>query len=188
MDQASNVRVVPGEGNKDLPSFDAVVSLHQGSIRAFFASRVRDPSTVDDLAQETFLIAWRRLADFERGRPILPWLRGIALNVFRAHRRSGARIAVVDDIDLLLDPSDDQILEVESAEIVAVLKDCVSRLTPDGQELVRRRYAAGMSVAEICKASGTKHSAATMALHRVRLSLRECLRRKLGLPEGDERP
>lgn len=32
----------------------------------------------DDIFQDTVLVAWRRLPDYDRTRPFGPWLRGIA--------------------------------------------------------------------------------------------------------------
>ncbi len=40
----------------------------------------------DDLAQEVLFAAHRRLPSFERGRPLRPWLHGIAFNVAKRHR------------------------------------------------------------------------------------------------------
>lgn len=41
----------------------------------------------EDLAQDVFVIVHRRLADYDRERPIKPWLFGIAYNVVRDYRR-----------------------------------------------------------------------------------------------------
>ena len=39
-----------------------------------------DPSAVDDLFQETMLIAWQKITAYDRLRPFGAWLRGIARN------------------------------------------------------------------------------------------------------------
>jgi RNA polymerase sigma-70 factor (ECF subfamily) len=48
-------------------------------------------SDADDLAQEVFLIMWRRWADYDSGRPVRPWLAGIAFRVAYNHRDRIAR-------------------------------------------------------------------------------------------------
>ncbi|XVQ13782.1 RNA polymerase sigma factor [Spirillospora sp. CA-255316] len=48
-----------------------------------------EPHTAEDIAGETFLIAWRRLADVAE--PPLPWLLGVARNLLRKQRDSGHR-------------------------------------------------------------------------------------------------
>jgi hypothetical protein len=57
---------------------------HGPAVRAYLARRV-EPDNVDDLAANTFMIAWRRLPG-EIEDP-LPWLYGVARNEVRAHRR-----------------------------------------------------------------------------------------------------
>jgi RNA polymerase sigma-70 factor (ECF subfamily) len=42
---------------------------------------------LEDAAHEVFVIAYRRLADFEVGRPVRPWLTGIAWRVAADERR-----------------------------------------------------------------------------------------------------
>src|SRR4051812_37361726 len=75
----------------DLTAFDYLVDRHQVAVKAFLGCRLRDRHVVDDLAQETFIHAFKRLSDFELTRPLLPWLRGIAFNLLRNHRRSRQR-------------------------------------------------------------------------------------------------
>jgi RNA polymerase sigma-70 factor (ECF subfamily) len=49
------------------------------------------PADRDDLAQEVFLVAHRRLASLDSGRPVRPWLIGIATRVVLHHWRSARR-------------------------------------------------------------------------------------------------
>jgi len=44
-------------------------------------------SCLDDVVQETFMVAYRRQEDFEGRSSVKTWLYGIAFNVVRAHRR-----------------------------------------------------------------------------------------------------
>lgn len=48
-------------------------------------------SEAEDLAQDVFLVARRRLPDFEHGRPLRPWLFGIIRRVAADRRRSASR-------------------------------------------------------------------------------------------------
>jgi RNA polymerase sigma-70 factor, ECF subfamily len=49
------------------------------------------PGDLEDLAHEVFLVVHRKLGDFDQGRPIRPWLFGIAYRVASEHRRKVAR-------------------------------------------------------------------------------------------------
>jgi RNA polymerase sigma factor (sigma-70 family) len=48
-------------------------------------------SDAEDLAQEVFLVMWRRWADYDTERPLRPWLAGIAFKVAHDHRRRAGR-------------------------------------------------------------------------------------------------
>jgi RNA polymerase sigma factor (sigma-70 family) len=43
------------------------------------------PGDAEDLAQDVFLVVWRRRADFDAKRPLRPWLAGIAFRVAQDH-------------------------------------------------------------------------------------------------------
>ncbi|GAC1352095.1 MAG: sigma-70 family RNA polymerase sigma factor [Polyangiales bacterium] len=65
--------------------------------------RTRD---LDDLAHDVFLVFYRRLADFDRGREIRPWLFAIALRVASDYRkRAGHQREQLGDAPELLDPA-----------------------------------------------------------------------------------
>jgi RNA polymerase sigma-70 factor (ECF subfamily) len=68
-------------------SFELLFDRHYSRIHRFCSARAgRDAA--DDLASETFVIAFRRRADYDVTYPdAAPWLFGIAVNVVRAFRR-----------------------------------------------------------------------------------------------------
>lgn len=43
------------------------------------------PADIEDLAQEVFLVMWRRRDQYQRGRSLRPWLAGIAVRVALKH-------------------------------------------------------------------------------------------------------
>jgi RNA polymerase sigma-70 factor (ECF subfamily) len=52
------------------------------------AHRLGTPdSSLDDVVQETFMVAYRRQRDFEGRSSVKTWLYGIVFNIVRAHRR-----------------------------------------------------------------------------------------------------
>jgi RNA polymerase sigma-70 factor, ECF subfamily len=50
---------------------------------------------LEDLTHEVFITVYRRRDDYDRARPLRPWLGGIALRVAVAHRRLARRSAEV---------------------------------------------------------------------------------------------
>src|SRR6185369_13959844 len=56
----------------------------------------------EDLAQEVFLVMWRRRDDWDAERPLRPWLFGVALRIaheYRHRRRREAPVGVADQTD-----------------------------------------------------------------------------------------
>jgi len=71
--------------------FETLVREHADMLTIYLTSALGDVPDVDDLFQETMVVAWRRLDDFDHTRPFGAWLRGIARNLLLAHRREQSR-------------------------------------------------------------------------------------------------
>lgn len=73
----------------DARVFDILVRRHQGLVRAQLRRLLGDdPTLADDLAQETFIIAWRKLAQFRGESRFSTWLYRIAYTCFQQYWRS----------------------------------------------------------------------------------------------------
>jgi RNA polymerase sigma-70 factor (ECF subfamily) len=144
----------------------------------------RDP-IADDLFQETMIVAWKRLADYDRSRSFAPWLRGIARVLVLEHSRRGrARPATVDpDVLTAIDarfellgraPGD---TFMERAERIL---QCMGRLPAAMKEAVELVYARGLSLAAAAESLGQSKDAVMKRVQRGRRLLAECL----GIGEG----
>lgn len=90
------VRVLASE---DQNAFAELVRRYQSPVRAFLARMTRgDMHLADDLAQETFLKAWRKLHTYRGGARFSTWLFGIAVNEFRSAARKRKELAW-EDVD-----------------------------------------------------------------------------------------
>lgn len=168
----------------DAEAFADLIRAFQGRIRAFFAARLRDASMVDDLAQEAFLIAYRKLPDCDTTRPLLPWLKKIAeyvlLNAGRKHRPQPID---PQDLDATLDRlavRQAESLEDEEgdADLLDGLRECLGRVQSFSQRLVEARYQEGLSLKAIAEREGKNPTALSVALVRIRLKLRECVQNR----------
>lgn len=80
IDQALVARVLLGD---DRRAFEQLVRRHQGMVRAQLCRLLHgDEAAADDLAQETFLLAWRKLDQFRSEARFSTWLYRIAYSCF----------------------------------------------------------------------------------------------------------
>jgi DNA-directed RNA polymerase specialized sigma24 family protein len=116
-------------GVRDKQEFRAIYEAHHASVCAYFARRAaRDD--VEDLAAETFAVAWRKLP--RRLEHPLPWLYAVAGKVLSNHRRKVARRG-----EFAADPaSGDPAERLRDAERARPRGDLPGRL---GRPLDRRR-------------------------------------------------
>lgn len=65
----------------DREAFAEMVRVYQRRVYAVSLRMTRRHEVADDVTQETFIRAYRNLDRFELGRPLLPWLTRIAVNL-----------------------------------------------------------------------------------------------------------
>lgn len=68
--------------------FTAIYDAHRNQVWAYTAC-MAGRQRADDLVSDTFVVAWRRLRDVPE--PALPWLLGVARNMFREQIRAEGR-------------------------------------------------------------------------------------------------
>jgi RNA polymerase sigma-70 factor (ECF subfamily) len=72
----------------DAHAFEQLVRRHQGMVRAQLRRLLRgDAMAADDLAQDAFVLAWQKLAQFRGEAPFSTWLYRIAYSCFLQARR-----------------------------------------------------------------------------------------------------
>lgn len=138
--------------------------------------------SVDDVAQEVFLVVNRRLADFEGRSSLRAWLSGIVLNVVRHHRRSIQRKSPHELAPAEVDPQE---LAARSptpyeaavhAEETRLLERILDELDDEKREVLVLAELEEMSVPEIAAALEIN---VNTAYSRLRLA-REAFERALG--------
>lgn len=173
-------------------AFTGLVEAYQARVRGYLARWVRDPATVDDLAQEVFLAAWRGLSGFDGVVPIGAWFAGIARNQALMHLRAEGRKqarrgdvldAALQDWRLKALEADGDRLAIRLGEVEA-LRACLDGLAPHQRALVEAHYVAGRTCHDIALERAQDDGAVRMAMLRIRQSLRTCLERRLGPDHG----
>jgi RNA polymerase sigma-70 factor, ECF subfamily len=168
----------------DGAAFSQLVRMHQAVVRAYVSAHVRPVEAADDLAQEVFLRAFRRLEAFQlpESGSMRPWLLGIARNLLLEHLRAPSRLEARRPADLeeVLDtrqleggagPQD----AMEMERRIAALQGCVDKLAPAAFALVWRHYFERRTLASLAAEEKRQESALRMRLLRIREVLRACM-------------
>ncbi len=88
----SDERLVLAAKAGDKESYGRLVELNQSPLRSFLRSlSSQDTCLADDLAQDTFIIAYRQLRSFRSEGTFLSWLMGIAYRQFLQYARKKKR-------------------------------------------------------------------------------------------------
>src|SRR4026208_793674 len=84
----------------DVTAFGALIERHHNLVCAIAYSRTGDRNASEDIAQETFLAAWRGIGGVRDPDQLRSWLGGIARNLAGKTLRSRRREASEDIADL----------------------------------------------------------------------------------------
>jgi len=143
-------RLIAAARKGDSRAFAALVDAHQQAVRGFLRRFAGHWADADDLAQEAFVTAWRKLARFEGRSSFRSWVCGIGFRIARDARRSHGR-AQVRDSDWLADQ--------ENADAGAPIEDQIAvqramASLPDDQR----------AVVALCLGEGFSHAEAAAIL------------------------
>ncbi len=164
------VRVVVDD---DRAAFGELVQRHQSAVRRFLRHLTRgDAATADDLAQETFVQAYRALPRFRGDASFTTWLFGIAHNHFRNARR---RQRWTEDDGKLATQRAEGPSPAEAAELTQDLGDALRQLALDEQTALHLFYQQGLTHPEIAAVLGWPLGTVKTNIARGKGRLRELL-------------
>jgi RNA polymerase sigma-70 factor (ECF subfamily) len=158
---------------------EAVARLYDELITPVYryvALRLRRREDAEDVTHQVFERMVAALPRYKQnGRPFTAWAFRIARNAVIDHVRRERR---VDRLDAVAEPSDDVVLESLSVrgEEIRELRIAIRGLTPDQQEALALRYAAGLSAEEAAQVMGRRAGTVRGLTFRAI----ETLRRRLG--------
>ena len=166
----------------DREAFGTLVDRETPSVYRSVLRVLRDPAEAEDVAQETFVTAYRSLAGFRGEGTPRAWLIRIGTRIaFRRLARRRPTIAL-DDVPAarLASPDADPAGITLAAERASRVRDAVARLPDSYRETVALRFFGELSLQEIAEATGRPVN--TVKTH-LRRGL-ERLRHLVGEPGG----
>lgn len=172
------------------------VTEYTDSLLSWALYKTSDQYIAEDLVQETFIAAFRSIESFKQSSHPKTWLFGILnykiLDYYRASNKkfetydySGSSS---DELDFSFNErqhwknesephywseSDQNLLD--NPEFRSVLNDCISRLKPDCQTVIRLKFIDGEKSDRVCQDLGITPTNLWQIIHRSKLQLRKCL-------------
>jgi RNA polymerase sigma-70 factor, ECF subfamily len=114
----------------DRAAFGELVARHQSKVRTVLRRLTKgDAAMADDLAQETFVLAWRNLKSFRFEARFSTWIYRIAFNAWQSEARKKREVLLEIDDDALpqgseaYDEMPDVATRVDLERAMAVLSD-----------------------------------------------------------------
>ena len=161
----------------DREAFGELVIRFQGSVYAMALARVRNPLEAQELAQDVFVHAMKKLPQLRDPRCFAGWLRRITarMAINRLTRRGplfGAEPEVLDAIQAAGRGPDE---ELEVGEAVGQLKAGLGRLKPLDRQTLEAFYIRGRSLKQMAREFDVPTGTIKRRLHVARQRLKDVL-------------
>jgi RNA polymerase sigma-70 factor (ECF subfamily) len=172
--------------NGDKRAFDLLVRKYQHKVIGLVSRYVRSYAECEDIAQESFIRAWRAIGSFRGDSAFYTWLYKIAVNTAKNHLVAMGRRPPTDDVD-----ADDAVFmtgsermhdsatperEMMRQEIEQSVFSTVQALPEELRTAITLREVDGLSYDEIAEAMGCPIGTVRSRIFRAREAIDEKLR------------
>jgi RNA polymerase sigma-70 factor (ECF subfamily) len=183
----------------DQRAFEMLVVKYQRRIERLIARMVRDTDLVADIAQETFIRAYRALPQFRGESAFYTWLYRIAVNTAKKTLLEAKRDPIVTESALGARADEDETSRVEhelshsetpeavlaSKEIAATVNAAIEALSEDLRQAITLREIEGLSYEEIAEVMRCPIGTVRSRIFRAREAIAERLRPLLDTRHGE---
>jgi RNA polymerase sigma-70 factor, ECF subfamily len=169
-------------------TFDALLVEVLPRLRGYVASLLGGWAAVEDVVQDACMVMLQKRDTFEAGTNFTAWAFRVAYFTATSWRRDMQREGRVMFSDTFFQHAA-AIAEghfTEASGIHDALGLCLQKLPPDDRDLLHLKYVEQVSLTEHAQASGRNANAVHKTISRIRLALRQCIRRHLD--ESPARP
>ena len=165
----------------ELTEFRELILQHEYAVRMCIRVMGIREGYVDDLAQETFILAYKKFDSYDQTRSLRAWLLGLAKNLVLNERRKTSRRnrLLSEKYSILVSENYEKSVESVTEEYdLKVLHKCLDKLPENHQKMVKLRYFNGKNSSEIAELMNKGASNIRHMLRRVLESLKICVYRE----------
>lgn len=163
--------------DEDEERFRTLFADHFDPVWRYARRRCETAADADEVASETFAVAWRRRRDLPPADEVGLWLYGVARRVLANQRRAtGRRLRLQGRLsDAAATAPATATTTEERIDEQGRLAEALHALDADDRELLLLRAWDGLAVGDIATLLGCTPNAASIRLHRARRRLAELL-------------
>ncbi|HEX7669674.1 MAG TPA: sigma-70 family RNA polymerase sigma factor [Polyangiaceae bacterium] len=174
-----------GGGPPVIPDFSAIYEAYFDFVWRSLRRLGVPEATLDDAAQDVFVVVHRRLPEFEARSTVKTWLFGIVVRVVATHRRAAARRPTepLDDAPAAPGSAPEEL--TEAREAAHLVRKLLEELTDDRRAVFVLTELEQMSAPEISAALGVNLNTVYSRLRAARHDFETALtRHRLSRPPG----
>jgi len=169
----------------DSAAFTEIVRRYQRAVYRVVYGLTRNASDADDLAQETFVRAYKAIGRFRVGEPFYPWVSRIAVNaaysLFRSRKRKPeTSIEPMLEAGHQWEAGEDPVEEVARSERVEHMNAAFAELSEEHQAVLVLRVVEGLSYDEIAETLHVPPGTVMSRLSRARTELKKRMQARTG--------
>jgi RNA polymerase sigma-70 factor, ECF subfamily len=160
--------------------FEILAKEHEPMLMAYILSLISDHGLAEDIAQQTFLIAFRKISTLQKEASFPAWLRGIArFEVMAVLRKQQAEIpfepAVLEAMEEAFQALEHSAPGDRWEERFRVVEECFQKLPETLQRVCQLHYFEDRKAREIAEQLEVGLSAVLKRLERARLAIKDCV-------------
>ena len=170
----------------DLDQYREIVRRFEADVFRVAAPVLGSQSAAEELTQDVFVTAYRRIDSFDLDQPFRPWLLGIARNLVRNELRRRTREASrIELYSRYIDSTTSHQASNHSDELSAALAKCRRKLSHAAAAALHGRYDQGLGLEELASQLQRSITATRQLLYRARAALRDCIEAQVAAARGD---
>lgn len=159
-------------------AYTLIVRRHERMLKAVITRYLREEEDIQEALQDTFVRMYRALPGFRRECKLSSWLCRIAISTAINRYKSKSRRYEQVGVDAIpeayhLAGIPEALERIERQEVSRWLRQAISLLSAKDASVLNQFYLQGLSVDEICQATGLTESNIKTRLMRARQRLRE---------------
>ena len=149
----------------DQRCFEAIYLKYVKQVYRYLFSRMGSQFEAEDATAQTFLSALEGITRYRHDGHFAAWLFAIARRKAADHFRTAGKSRFLPDDLPSFDP--DLLTQTIRVERLNELRECIRRFDQEEQELLRLRFAAQLTYAEIAHLTGRKEDAVKKNIYRL---------------------